>query len=278
MERLRRWFYGVFITLLITSVVSIIVVFVISEGELNRVQSVAISSLASSPGKDGVAAGERLVRGPLGCTRCHGVDLGGTIMADTLVGRFVAPNLTLGRGSEVRQFQQADWVRAIRHGLDVDGRGLWLMPTDRYGHLTDDDLGSVISYLTQVPPVDRDLPGSQIGFLGRMLMALGKLELVLANRTAHDRSRPAQIEEGGLQHGRYLAKISGCGGCHSIVPGSAVNTLARFTDVLRDAGNRAGQTADKATHGRAYARLTAGQVGALWLYWSRRGTAAGDSL
>lgn len=89
-----------------------------------------------------------------GCTDCHGRNLQGRVFIDDpLAGRLVAPNLTRGRGTVTDAYSNADWVRAIRHGLPPDGRQMEsrYMPWETTRHFTDTEAEAVWSYLRSLP-------------------------------------------------------------------------------------------------------------------------------
>ena len=57
------------------------------------------------------------------CTKCHGENLSGMLLADDpFLGTIPASNLTFGNGGIARSYTDADWIRAIRHGVKPDGR------------------------------------------------------------------------------------------------------------------------------------------------------------
>ena len=57
-----------------------------------------------------VARGERLVTTRTGCGGCHGDDFGGATLIDSpVLGRWAAPNLTMGKGSVTLNYDAADW-------------------------------------------------------------------------------------------------------------------------------------------------------------------------
>lgn len=66
------------------------------------------------------------------------------------------------------------YVRAIRHGVNPQGRGLLIMHSDAYHNLSEVDLGALIAYLKSLPPVDNVLPDRRIELLGRMIMAVSR--------------------------------------------------------------------------------------------------------
>jgi hypothetical protein len=120
--------------------------------------------------------------------------------------------LTKGRGSRTAQFKDEDWVRAIRHGVGPDGKGLFLMPSEEYAHLSDADLGAVIAYLKTAPSVDRDRVPIQLGPVARVLVGTGKMKLS-PEVIDHANLKPPVVEPGvTLDYGRYLSV--GCIGCH----------------------------------------------------------------
>ncbi len=148
-----------------------------------------------------------------GCLDCHGADLGGAKVVESgAMGLWYGSNLTAGKGSRAGKFSNDDWVRAIRHGVGPDGRGLFLMPSEEYQHLGDDDLGAVIAYLKSVPPVDRTTVPIELGLIAQMLVATNKIKLA-ADVIDHLNVRPPTVPPGvTLDYGRYLAV--GCFGCH----------------------------------------------------------------
>jgi hypothetical protein len=64
------------------------------------------------------------------------------------MGTLHGPNLTRGNGGRVVGFTDQDWVRAIRHGVDPDQRGLFLMPSEEYAHFS-----AIWTYLKTLPAV-----------------------------------------------------------------------------------------------------------------------------
>lgn len=147
------------------------------------------------------------------CTDCHGEDLGGVYMEMGPLGAFPAANLTSGRGGAQRT--DADWVRAIRHGVAADGRPLVFMPSTVYASLSAADLGAVIAWVKSMPPVDRELPPLRIGPIGRLLIAKNPGRLVAATVLDHAAPVPADTPAGATpEYGRYLAVVGGCTYCH----------------------------------------------------------------
>jgi cytochrome c553 len=214
MKAIQRLILVVIALLITVTVVSVIIAYGISESRINRTHDLDAGALTLQAGPRDRERGERLVTGILQCASCHDRDLGGKIAVDTSIGRVVAPNITKGRGSVTLRFQDTDWVRAIRHGLKADMKGLWIMPTDRFRHLNDRDLADSIAFLGSLKPVDRDLGESSLDLLGRLVHALGKLDLIAVDTMNPEVLERAPKEGDSVAQGRYLAMVGGCGSCH----------------------------------------------------------------
>jgi len=157
--------------------------------------------------------GRHLVSTIFFCQECHGEDLAGKPhFSDPLGGTVSARNLTAGAGGIGGEFDDADWVRAIRHGVDQDGRPLIEMPSNTYYYIGDADLGAIIAFLKSLPPVDNVLPERDLG-LFYQLVILSDQSLIPAEVIDHTAPRPPAPEPGvNAQYGKYLA--TACTICH----------------------------------------------------------------
>ena len=140
------------------------------------------------------------------------------------------PNLTSGSGGVGATNTDEYWVRAIRHGVGHDGKGLVLMPSRIWYYLSDEELGALIAYLKSLPPMDNEMPKTELGPLSRVMLALGQLPPeIVPNVTVidHYAPRPVVTESGvTVEYGEYLANT--CTLCH----GSNLNGRT-----LREGGN-----------------------------------------
>jgi len=188
------------------------VVFWRSGVQLRRVHYVTVAPPVVRTGAEAIERG-RHIAATRGCVDCHGADLGGAkVVDDPAMGRLYGPNLTLGQGGRGAAYRDEDWVRAIRHGVARDGRGLFLMPSKDYSHFTESDLGDLIAYLKSVLPVNRDRVPISVGPVARALMVADKIRLA-ADEIDHVNLRPDVVTPGiTVDYGRYLAV--GCTGCH----------------------------------------------------------------
>jgi mono/diheme cytochrome c family protein len=166
-----------------------------------------------------IQRGEYLVNAVGQCRLCHGEHLEGSVLIDGEMGMYVpAPNLTGGKGGIGSAFSDADWERAIRHGVGGDDRVLAIMPSNSYSHFSNADLGALIAYLKQIPAVDNELGPRQIGFPGSVMGAVvGFDEFTHINGIDHGAvgNAPAPTEGVTVEYGGYLVSVAMCGECHA---------------------------------------------------------------
>jgi mono/diheme cytochrome c family protein len=90
-----------------------------------------------------------------------------------------------------------------------------IMPSADFNPLSDQDVGAIIAYIKSLPAVTRELPTTQLHFLGRALWTAGQLPLLDAARIDHTKPHPTQVAMAtGAEYGHYLADVGGCTGCH----------------------------------------------------------------
>jgi hypothetical protein len=112
-------------------VLAVIAVYVYSESCLNTTYDVPLAAIPIPSDSQTIARGQHLVATIGFCGDCHGENLAGKIMENNpLLGRLVAPNLTSGKGGASRTLSDADFVRAIRHGIKPDGKPLIVMASN----------------------------------------------------------------------------------------------------------------------------------------------------
>jgi mono/diheme cytochrome c family protein len=201
-------------------------VYLLSESRLNAAFEVAPDQIRFVSSADIIAEGEHLavIRG---CTDCHGPGLGGSaVIEDAVLGRIYAANLTAGEGGIGARYSDAELARAIRHGVARDGRGLFVMPSAEYAHLSDADVNALVAFIRSLPPVDQGVPPVRLTLFARLLFLTGQLPPLAAEIIDHQASRSAPPEPAAdAAYGEYLA-IS-CTGCHGPdyaggpVPGAA---------------------------------------------------------
>jgi len=149
-----------------------------------------------------------------GCLECHADRLEGQVLVDAPPFRVVASNLTSGRGGIAPRMDALGWERAIRHGVGADGRGLAIMPSEMYVHMSDHEVTALIAWLESLPPVDNELPPTEIRPLGRIIAGIGGFQptsAMIDHTRPHAAAAPPVAPT--VEYGRHRAATF-CAGCH----------------------------------------------------------------
>jgi len=183
-----------------------------SERKLDRVVSVSVRPLPFAENAAAVERGRYLYLAR-SCAECHGDDGSGRVFIDHPNGLLVrGANLTRGAGSSVLNYNEADWVRTIRHGVKPDGRPVFVMPSEDYNRFTDADLAALVGYVRSLPA--HDAPGAliRLPLIAKLAHGAGVLKDA-AEKIDHSRAPSRPVTEGvSVEHGRYVAQA--CLGCH----------------------------------------------------------------
>jgi cytochrome c553 len=185
-----------------------------SQTAVHKTYAVNVRPVAIPTDATSIAHGQHIAQ-TRGCIDCHGRDFAGAkVIEDGAMGRLYGSNITKGKGSSTATFKDDDWVRAIRHGVGADGRGLFIMPSEEYSKLTDEDLGALIAFLKTVPAVDRERVPTAYGPISQILLTTAPHKMIAAEGLDHARLAPpmAIVKAPTAEYGRYLA--AGCTGCH----------------------------------------------------------------
>jgi mono/diheme cytochrome c family protein len=184
------------------------------KADAKRDRIVALPPLPAFALKDAPGALERgkYLFETRGCAECHGADGGGHAFMDTPSMRVKSPNIAGGPNSAVAHYTAADFDRTIRHGVKPDGRAVFIMPSEDYNRLTDDDLSALVTYVKQLPPAPGGPLEARLPLPLRVLYGLGAIPDA-AEKIDHTLP-PSQPVAAGLtaDHGHYVATM--CMGCH----------------------------------------------------------------
>ena len=262
-----------------------VIVHAVSARRMSKVYSFNEPPLSVPTDSVSVAKGRHFVQAIGKCAGCHGDDFAGKVLIDDpIMGRLYAANITRGKGG-LTSFTDADYVRAIRHGVAPDGHALLFMPTDAFYYVNDEDLANSIAYLKTIPSVDAVVPTKRIGPLARVLYLTTDFPLVPAERVPLSGIRPPAIPVGPTpEYGQYLATTGSCKSCHladlsggvpiatnllsaNLTPSAIGNwSEADFRKSLRE-GIRPGGRVLSAAMPWPYTRfMTDDEIHALWLY------------
>jgi len=287
MRRVLIWI-GIFLGSIVGLLVVVVAALAIIGGsKLNKQYDVEPAPVAISDETAVIQRGQYLVSAS--CAGCHGDNLEGKpFVDDPALGRIPAPNLTAGEGGAGAGFKDADFVRAIRHGIDNEGKPLAIMPSRAYWHFSNEDLGAIIAYVKSMPPVDNEIGEKDVGLMGRLLIGAGALDILAAESIDHTGPRPtAQTQTINAPYGEYLANTGDCRSCHGpdltgapsaepgglpgpdITPGGQVTdwTTEEFITAMRMGVTPDGQQLDpEFMPWEAYGRLTDDDLTAIFLY------------
>jgi mono/diheme cytochrome c family protein len=196
------------------------------------------------------------------------------------------PNLTSGAGGVGRFFTDEDWVRAIRHGVGHDGRALFVMPSNTFNYIGNEDLGALIAYLKSLPPVDNEMSERRIDSIGRVMMAAGMMPPLAVDRIDHSKPLPDAPEPGvTVEYGKYLSYT--CTECHganlngapfgppgqevpspNLTPGGELASWSEeaFINTLRTGVTPGSYSLNEEMPWMSYGQMTDDELKALWLH------------
>ena len=197
--------------LVVVAAVAFVAAWQLGERKLERKLEVRVVPVPYTKDRNALKQGQYLFE-TRGCSECHGSDGRGIAFIDTPGMRVKSPNITTGPGGVVSDYNEGDWVRAIRHGIAPSGRALFIMPSADYNRMTDADLAALVAYVRSLPPV----PGGPTEMrLPLIVKALYGLDVVKDSAEKIDHRKPPQAPvpvAPTVAHGAYVATM--CVGCH----------------------------------------------------------------
>jgi mono/diheme cytochrome c family protein len=228
---------------ILVGLVVIAVAAVLASGyfRFHKTYDIDVDSVKIPADEVSIARGEHLVGAVAHCGYCHGDDFSGDYIINNpgKEGIVVAPNLTSGEGGIGVSFTDEDWVRALYHGVNDEGRSVIVMPSLFFHVMSEEDLTSIIAYMKTVPPVDNVLPETQPGPLLYALIGAGPLAEEMSGRVIDHETpfAPAPAEGETSEYGEYLATIGQCRACHGAeLAGGQVNRSAPIGPNLTPGG------------------------------------------
>lgn len=273
--------------LLVAMLITMLAVIGVSRSREARVYSVRPKPVPPVAGAEALSEGQRLFFAR-GCADCHAQDGTGKVIVDAAVGRFVGTNLS----KVVHERTDEDLLRAIRHGVGVDGKPLVLMPAKEYHAMSNRDVAHLIAFMRTLKPQEGVEERCEVRPLGRLLHVAGLMNLFNAEDIDHQAEPPAAPEPSETKEfGAYLAV--GCMSCHGEglsggpIPGAPVEavgipknltlhetglkgwTKEQFAAAVREGKRPDGTPINpKFMPWTTLSRLSDVEVGALWAYLS----------
>src|SRR5687768_7642447 len=168
MKKFFKWAGIVLGSLLLLLAVIFFVLASKGKSMMNKTYDVQVENVTIPTDAEAIARGEHWVKAE--CIGCHGDDLSGGPFFEAPFGYFDAINLTPGEGGIGGEFNDEDWVRALRHGVNPQGTSLLIMPSNYFRYYSDEDLGDIIAYLKSLPPVDKETRAPNFNLLGNVLL------------------------------------------------------------------------------------------------------------
>jgi mono/diheme cytochrome c family protein len=221
MKRLLKWVGGGIALLLVLGLGLALVANMMYERKRDRIVALDVKGVSVVSDEAALARGKYLFASR-GCAGCHAANGAGSVFIDDAAGGFRARSPNITPAGVVAKYTEADWVRAIRHGVRPDGRALFIMPCEDYNRFTDADVAALIAFARSLPPVPGGAAEFTVPLPVKALYALGVVKD--ASEKIDHRLPPAQPVAEGVtpEHGRYVANL--CGGCHG--PGLSGGKIA----------------------------------------------------
>jgi mono/diheme cytochrome c family protein len=210
--RVRNMFLkcgGVGLSAVLTVAVSSVSALAVAGMVKQHVRSAPVPDLKVEATPERIARGKAVVEGF--CSACHtktetltgGRDIGEDFPVH--VGSFVSSNLT--PAGPLKHWSDGEIFRAIRNGIDANGRWLMLMSYTNAGRLSDDDTKAVIAYIRSLPAAGAQTPDppDRLNMLG--VAMLGGKPVVSGSVNAPPKGPTVQF-------GEYILSYQDCRECH----------------------------------------------------------------
>jgi mono/diheme cytochrome c family protein len=166
----------------------------------------------------GIKRGEYLATAA-DCGACHtapgGKPFAGGLPISTPLGTIYSTNITPSRDFGIGLYTEADFSRALRHGVRRDGANLYpAMPYTSYATFSEEDAHALYLYLTQaVKPVEQSPPATELPFPMNIRASMIAWNLLFLD-TAAFVPDPQQSAE--WNRGAYLVQgAAHCSTCHT---------------------------------------------------------------
>ena len=178
-----------------------------------------------------VAKGARLAA--LGnCGLCHtaqgGREFAGGVAINTGFGTVFGSNITPDPDTGIGRWSELAFRRAMRDGVDREGRHLYpAFPYDYFTRLTDDDVKALYAFLMTREPVQATASHNRLAFPFDIRLAIAGWKLMFLNP---GRYRPDPSHDAEWNRGAYLSQgLAHCGACHT--PRNALGATERRHDL-----------------------------------------------
>lgn len=150
------------------------------------------------------------------CAGCHGPDLSGieNWFNSPPLGSVDSANLTSGKGGVGATYTDEDYVNAIRHGIDSEGKPIFMPAVLSTAYLSNEELGAIIAYIRTVPPVDHETNGENLSPVAKIMLTAGILGKLPVEAVPHETNITAPPAEASAEYGKYMMDTHDCRICH----------------------------------------------------------------
>lgn len=214
-KSILKWIGIVLGVIVVLVLVGIGVLYFRAQAKFNQTYTVEVERVSIPTDAASIERGHHLTS--VICAGCHGPDLGGTeFFNDATLGTIHAKNLTTGKGGIGTYYKDVDYIRTLRHGVNPDGKTVFIMPANNFHYFSDADLGDIIAYLKNAPPVDKEWGPRGFKLMGYLLTGAGAFDsFFIANQIDQTGPRPVSPAVGITpEYGDYLVTLSDCHSCH----------------------------------------------------------------
>lgn len=216
MKKIFKWIGIVLGSLIGLVLLAGVTLYFVGVSRSNKVYDFPASGIVVPTDAESIARGRHIAE--VTCLGCHGKDLGGISPFFAMEGvvSMDSVNLTSGEGGIGSVYTDEDFVRAIRHGINREGKANSMPPVPYFQYMSDEDLGAVIAYVRSVPPVDHATKPFQAEPLGYILFAAGMFGDQAVDIVSHQNNIPAPEPGVTVEYGEYMLRISACQDCHGV--------------------------------------------------------------
>ncbi|GAB4450037.1 MAG: c-type cytochrome [Anaerolineales bacterium] len=188
--------------------------YLMGNARLNKVYDFPPSNIVIPTDEASIAFGKH--RAETLCQGCHGADMGGIVnfFEGGPLGTLDSANLTTGEGGIGNEYTAEDFVRAIRHGIDKEGKPIFMPAVVSTAYMSDEDLGAIIAYIRTLPPVNRQTNGQKFTPLAKILLTAGVLGKLPVETVSHEVHVTAPARGVSAVYGKYMVDTHDCRICH----------------------------------------------------------------
>ena len=211
MSRVFRWVGMIVAVLVVVGLGLVLAANLLFERKRERVVNVDVKPVTVVADAAALDRGKYLFMSR-GCGDCHAANGVGRAFIDEPGGGFYVRSPNITPGGVVAKYTELDWVRSIRHGVNPQGRALFVMPSEDYNRFTDRDVAAIVAYARSLPAVAGGGAELRVPLPVKALYAIGIVKDA-AEKIDHSLPPALPVAEGETsEHGRYVANL--CIGCH----------------------------------------------------------------